>query len=118
MSQVTEVPRDALYLSVVAVLAETGRLLQDHSHAPTLYEVLMPFAGRTIVQATPVCYGAVDYYLGLLAERLVRVRGATVASSVEHDQSKVTAEGLRDRQSRSAPRCFAAEEAAMEHEQR
>ena len=70
MSQVTELPRDALYLSVVAVLAETGRLLQEHSHAPVLYEVLTPFAGRTIVQATPVCYGAVDFYLGLLAATL------------------------------------------------
>jgi hypothetical protein len=49
-------------------------------------------------------------------ERLVGVRGATVPSSVEHDHSKVTAEGLRDRLSRKAPRRFAAEETPMEQE--
>src|SRR5438552_1800878 len=44
--------------------------------------------------------------------------GPYVGSLVEHDQSKVTGERLRDRLSRSTPRRLAAQQTTMQQEQR
>lgn len=63
-----DLPRDVNWLAGVALLAEVCAALNDPEAASSLYELLLPFASLNVVVATGVaCYGAVAYYLGLLA---------------------------------------------------
>jgi hypothetical protein len=64
---------DANWLSLQAECAEASILLDEGTHAPTLYERLLPYAGRPVTAARGVCsYGATDRLLGGLAELLGR----------------------------------------------
>jgi DNA-binding SARP family transcriptional activator/tetratricopeptide (TPR) repeat protein len=66
-------PFDANWLSLQAECAEASILLEDASHAATLYERLEPYAGRPATAGRGVSsYGAVDRLLGGLAELLGR----------------------------------------------
>jgi len=62
------VPRDALWVTSIAYLAEVCERLDDARHASRLYELLLPWAGRNIVAAPNVaCFGAASRHLGMLA---------------------------------------------------
>jgi hypothetical protein len=62
------IARDRLWLQAMAELAETLWLLDDREHAPALYELLEPFAGRTIVALfCTLTWGSAARSLGLLA---------------------------------------------------
>jgi len=69
---------DANWLSLQAECAEASILIEDATHAGTLYERLEPYAGRPATAGRGVSsYGAVDRLLGGLAELLGR-QGDTV----------------------------------------
>ncbi len=62
------IPKDALWLTCIAYLAEVCVYLTDRDRAAHLYEFLLPYSGRMIVSGYfGACYGSADYYLGLLA---------------------------------------------------
>lgn len=62
------VPRDGLWVTCLAYLAEVCAVLGDARRARELYRHLLPYAGHNVVAGTTVaCYGAADRYLGLLA---------------------------------------------------
>lgn len=67
------VPRDGVWLGVIAYLAETCVWLGDEARAPTLYRLLAPYAERNIVFGAHVaCFGAAARLLGMLAATLAR----------------------------------------------
>jgi len=60
---------DANWLSLQAECAEASILVKDATHVATLYERLLPYAGRPVTAGRSVCsYGAVDRVLGGLAD--------------------------------------------------
>ena len=66
-------PRDAMWITTIAYLAEVCAYLGDVERAATLYEYLLPYDGRAIVVGfLSVCYGAAARYLGILATTLER----------------------------------------------
>ena len=66
-------PFDANWLSLQAECAEASVLIEDPTHAVTLYERLKPYAGRPATAGRGVSsHGAVDRHLGGLAELLDR----------------------------------------------
>jgi len=61
-------PRDGSWLVSTATLSYVCAYLGDRTRAATLYEMLLPYAGRQLViGSTPVAYGAFSRYLGKLA---------------------------------------------------
>jgi hypothetical protein len=62
-----DIPRDALWLVAMALLAELCALLDDRPRAIRLYELLVPYEGRNVVSLGAVYLGPVARYLGLLA---------------------------------------------------
>ena len=62
-----DVPRDALWLVSMALLAELCALLGDRMRARRLYELLVAYEGRNVVSMGAVYLGPVARYLGLLA---------------------------------------------------
>jgi hypothetical protein len=62
-----DVPRDALWLVSMALLAELCALLDDRVRARRLYELLVAYEGRNVVSMGAVYLGPVARYLGLLA---------------------------------------------------
>jgi len=68
-----DLPQDSLWLPCVTYLAEVCAFLGDARRAATLYRLLLPYNGYTVVVgATDVCYGAAARYLGLLATTMER----------------------------------------------
>jgi hypothetical protein len=66
-------PLDANWLSFQAECAEAAVLTNDASCAATLYERLMPYAGRPATAGRAVVsFGAIDRHLGALAAVLGR----------------------------------------------
>lgn len=73
-----DLPQDSLWLTCVTYLAEVCAFLGDARRAATLYRLLLPYNGYTVVVgATDVCYGAAARYLGLLAATMERWEAAT-----------------------------------------
>ena len=69
----TDFPVDALWTASLTYLADVCTFLGDKVRAATLYKLLLPYAGRTVViGAAAACYGAVSRYLGALATTLER----------------------------------------------
>jgi DNA-binding CsgD family transcriptional regulator len=69
----TDLPQDSLWLTCMAYLAEVCTFLGDAHRAATLYRLLLPYNGQTIVVgAANVCYGAASRYLGMLAATMER----------------------------------------------
>src|SRR6266851_3827870 len=67
------IPRDHLWLHCLTVLAEVCTFLGDDRRAATLYELLLPYADRTVVPGNiHFCAGSVAYYLGLLDTAMSR----------------------------------------------
>jgi tetratricopeptide (TPR) repeat protein len=62
-----DVPRDALWLVSMSLLAELCTLLRDRARAQRLYELLIAYEGRNVVSMGAVYIGPVARYLGLLA---------------------------------------------------
>jgi tetratricopeptide (TPR) repeat protein len=68
-----DLPRDAMWMGTMTYLVDTCTFLGDRSRADTLYQILLPFAGRNVVISTAAaCYGALSRYLGALATTLER----------------------------------------------
>jgi DNA-binding SARP family transcriptional activator len=69
----SDIPHDALWLGSIAYLSEVCAFLGNSDHAATLYDLLRPYRGHTVVIGFGVvCYGAVARYQGLLATTLQR----------------------------------------------
>jgi len=62
-----DVPRDALWIVSLALLAELCALLHDRPRARRLYELMVPYEGRNVVWMGAAYLGPVARYLGLLA---------------------------------------------------
>ena len=62
-----DVPRDALWLVAMSLLAELCTRLDDRPRAHRLYELLAPYEGRNVVSMGAAYLGPVARYLGLLA---------------------------------------------------
>jgi tetratricopeptide (TPR) repeat protein len=62
------VPQDSLWAASLAYLTEVCAYLEDVDRAAALYELLLPYDGRTVVVGgATACYGAAARYLGILA---------------------------------------------------
>ncbi|MBI3800503.1 MAG: AAA family ATPase, partial [Deltaproteobacteria bacterium] len=68
-----DLPHDALWMACITYLTDVCTFLADRARAATLYQLLLPYAGRNVVIGTAAaCYGAVSRYLGALATTLGR----------------------------------------------
>ena len=66
--EVAFVPQDSLRVASLAYLTEVCAYLGDAERAAILYELLLPYDGRTVVVGgATACYGASGRYLGMLA---------------------------------------------------
>jgi tetratricopeptide (TPR) repeat protein len=66
------VPQDSLWVATLAYLSEVCAFLEDGNRAATLYELLRPYEGRTVVVGgATICYGSAARYLGLLARTML-----------------------------------------------
>jgi class 3 adenylate cyclase/tetratricopeptide (TPR) repeat protein len=67
------IPRDGLWTGCMTYLVDVCTFLGDKARAATLYQLLLPYTGRTVViGAAAACYGALSRYLGALATTLER----------------------------------------------
>jgi hypothetical protein len=62
-----DIPRDALWLVAMSLLAELCAQLDDQPRARRLYELLVPYEGRNVISMGAAYLGPVARYLGLLA---------------------------------------------------
>ena len=62
-----DIPRDALWLVSMSLLAELCALLDDRPRARRLYDLLVPYEGRNVVSMGAAYLGPVARYLGMLA---------------------------------------------------
>jgi transcriptional regulator with XRE-family HTH domain/tetratricopeptide (TPR) repeat protein len=61
-------PQDSLWVTTLAYLSQVCAFLGDEDRARTLYGLLLPYDGRTVVVGgATACYGAAARYLGMLA---------------------------------------------------
>jgi len=69
-----DLPRDLVWLVSVALLSEVCAYLGDAARSVTLYNLLLPYAERTVIVSAPVivCRGSVSRNLGLLAATMRR----------------------------------------------
>ena len=68
-----DLPQDSLWLTCMAYLAEVCAFLGDACRAATLYRLLLPYNGYTVVVGSAyACYGAAARYLGVLAATMER----------------------------------------------
>jgi tetratricopeptide (TPR) repeat protein len=66
-----DLKEDALWMGNVAYLADVCVYLRDKDRAATLYQMLLPHDGLSVVIGIyVVCYGSVSRYLGMLAALL------------------------------------------------
>ena len=63
------VPRDLAWMQAIAYLAEVAAAVGDATHAVTLYELMVPYAGRNVGLWDIASGGAVAHFLGILAAR-------------------------------------------------
>jgi tetratricopeptide (TPR) repeat protein len=70
------VPRDVAWPATLSWLAEVCARLHDRNQAPDLYEQLLPHRGHLVTLGGPVCVGAADRFLGMLAATLGRLEDA------------------------------------------
>jgi len=62
------VPQDSLFAATLAYLSEVCSYLGDAARAATLYELLLPYDGRTVVVGgATACFGAAGRFLGMLS---------------------------------------------------
>ncbi len=76
----TDVPRNGAFLPMMGQLAEICAILGDADRVQIAYDTLLPYAGLCVMVPNGTAFiGAVDHYLGLLAQSLGREDAA-----VEH----------------------------------
>jgi DNA-binding CsgD family transcriptional regulator len=69
----TDLPHDTLWVGCIMYLTEVCAFLGDTDRATILYQILLPYAGRTVfVGGQIACYGAASRYLGMLAATMER----------------------------------------------
>ena len=67
----TDIPPDATWLHTLSFLARAAVALGDKPRAALLYDLLLPYAERTVMTGPAIiCLGAASRYLGLLAETM------------------------------------------------
>lgn len=71
-----EVPVNDEWVFGMALLSEVAEFLRDSARAETLYELLLPYAGRNGVSAPDGCTGSVSRNLGKLAATMSRLDDA------------------------------------------
>lgn len=69
-------PRDSEWILGTSLAAEACWMLGDEAAAVVLYEQLIPFSGRHAIGLAEGSIGALDRYLGLLAQLLGRIDDA------------------------------------------
>lgn len=63
-----DLPRDALWMASMMYLVDVCTFLKDKARAATLYQLLLPYAGRTaVIGSAAACHGAASRPLGALA---------------------------------------------------
>ena len=68
------VPRDSLWVATLAYLSEVCAYLGDGDRAAILYDLLLPYARRTVVVGgATACLGSASRFLGILAMTLSNV---------------------------------------------
>jgi tetratricopeptide (TPR) repeat protein len=68
-----DLPRDGLWMASMLYLTDVCTFLEDRARAATLYQLLLPYAGRNaVIGIAAACYGALSRYLGALATTLER----------------------------------------------
>jgi tetratricopeptide (TPR) repeat protein len=68
-----DLPRDSLWMACMTYLTDVCTFLGDAPRAAILYQLLLPYAGRTaVIGNATACYGAVSRYLGRLAATMER----------------------------------------------
>jgi DNA-binding CsgD family transcriptional regulator len=73
MCDLPAMPRDGRWHYSLVYLTEVCVALADAGRAPMMYQLMLPYAGRTIVLGTAIaCCGSADRYLGLLAATMGR----------------------------------------------
>jgi tetratricopeptide (TPR) repeat protein len=94
------------WMAGTMMTAELAYVLDDAEYAATVYRLLQPYAGHTVMVWLAFCAGPVDYYLGLLAVamgdvdmarnhfdsagRLARAMGARpMVARIEHAHAKL-----------------------------
>jgi tetratricopeptide (TPR) repeat protein len=76
-SDFTALPRDGQWLVSVVLLADACAFLGDAARADTLYDMLLPYAGRNVVAGFGLaCSGSASRHLGLLATTMGRLDAA------------------------------------------
>ena len=66
-------PQDAKRLVCLSYLADVCTFLGDATHAPTLYEMMLPYkAVNVLIASGSSCYGSASRYLGALATTMQR----------------------------------------------
>lgn len=60
-------PHNPVWYAITALLSEVTAKLGEIEWANTLYDLLLPYAGRNALLDVHVCYGPIDRYLGKLA---------------------------------------------------
>src|SRR4029077_9258690 len=66
-----DLPRDFVWMGTMTYTVDICTFLGDRSRADTLYQILLPFAGRNVVVGNgTACYAALSRYLGALATTL------------------------------------------------
>jgi tetratricopeptide (TPR) repeat protein len=74
----TDIPQDALWMASLTYLVDVGTFLGDKGRAATLYQLLLPYAGRNVIVGNAAaCYGTLSRYLGALATTLEQWDEAT-----------------------------------------
>ncbi len=67
-------PKDGYWLTTVALLGEVSSALDDRHIAARIYDLLTPYGSRNVAPASsPISFGPVSFYLGLLATLLNRL---------------------------------------------
>jgi tetratricopeptide (TPR) repeat protein len=68
-----DLPRDGLWMASMLYLTDVCIFLEDRARAATLYQLLLPYAGRNaVIGNAAACCGALSRYLGALAATLER----------------------------------------------
>jgi tetratricopeptide (TPR) repeat protein len=68
VEQFADFERDSVWLSALSFLARAAYAVDARPQAKRLYDLLLPYKGRTVTNPSATfCYGAVDELLGLLS---------------------------------------------------
>jgi len=102
----TNIPRDGVWLMLMCMAAYVFARLPHRSRARPLYDLLLPYRGRIVVNDGAVTFGGVvDHYLGLLAAAFDETETASKhldAAIATYQQLGATLWFARARQSRDS----------------